>query len=436
MNVAFVYPEVLDLARFKEKRMEFPPFGVLYLAATLEALNINVTIFKISEGNTFLNLLDYDVVAYSIPSSATYGIIKESRFTSLFPENVFIMVGGVHANFYPEETLLDIKPDIVGIGEGEETIVEILSMIDSKYFSSIDGVCFIKDGKPYRTKPRYSRKDIDYLPLPARHLLQEDDFLMNNRLSNTDIRMAHVMFTRGCPFPCRFCAAARTKMQFRSGASAYMELKHLVEKYRVEGFAIVDDNFIVNKAKVLDICRSIEDLNLKWSALSRVDTIDEELLLAMRDSGCIEVKYGIESGSEFILKQMDKKISQEQVIKAVTTTYELGIKTKAFLIHGYPGENMETTDDTLRLLDKISHMIERVSLFRFVPLPGTYVYENGSQFNLRNTDRDTNWDGNWGKYHIHHNDIHWWGSEADFEIMNRGYEKLKNYVDAKWLEIY
>ena len=79
-------------------------------------------------------------------------------------------------------------------------------------------------------------------------------------------------------------------------------------------------------------------------------------------------------------------------------------------------------------------MIERASLFRFVPLPGTYVYNNAKLYNLRNTDQDDNWDGNWSKYHIHHNNEHWWGSESDFKIMTAGYEKIRQYVDHRWTE--
>jgi radical SAM superfamily enzyme YgiQ (UPF0313 family) len=153
-------------------------------------------------------------------------------------------------------------------------------------------------------------RDIDVLPLPARHLLDSADLVMADRLSTTDLRMAHVMFSRGCPFPCRFCAAAQTRIQYRSGASARAELEHMIAAYRIDGFAIVDDNFIVNKPKVRDICLSIQDLGLRWSALSRVDTVDQALLKDMAAAGCIEVKFGVESGSEALLKAMRKNTNR------------------------------------------------------------------------------------------------------------------------------
>jgi radical SAM superfamily enzyme YgiQ (UPF0313 family) len=289
MKVAIIYPEVYDLARFYEKRKEFPPFGVLYLAAVMEQNGVDVRMFKINPKNIGLDLRGFDAVAYSIPSSVTYGLVKQSRFSSQFSDDVLIMLGGVHCNFYPKETLLDIKPHGGGVGEGEITILELLQEAKTKDFSRIKGVCYLNDGVPILTQPREIIDDIDHLPLPARHLLGTEDFIMNDRLSNTEISMAHVMFSRGCPFHCRFCAASQTKMQYRSGHSVRNELVFLKDHYQIRGFAIVDDNFIVNKNKVREICTCINDLNLVWSALSRVDTVDEDLLLSMRSAGCIEI---------------------------------------------------------------------------------------------------------------------------------------------------
>jgi radical SAM superfamily enzyme YgiQ (UPF0313 family) len=220
--------------------------------------------------------------------------------------------------------------------------------------------------------------------------------------------MVHVMFSRGCPFPCSFCAAGQTRIQYRSGASARCELLHLIGQYGIEGFAIVDDNFIVNKNKVGDICDSIGDLRLKWSALSRVDTIDEYLLRKMSNSGCIEVKYGMESGSERLLKAMRKNTNQKQIKRAIYATVEAGIEAKVFIIHGFPGEDAETTDDTIKLLQELGSTISRVSLFRFVPLPGTQVYDQAGSYGVRGTHLQPDWDGDWSKFHIHHNTRHWW----------------------------
>jgi radical SAM superfamily enzyme YgiQ (UPF0313 family) len=218
-----------------------------------------------------------------------------------------------------------------------------------------------------RNSARPLMPDIHQLPLPARHLLPAGHVVLPDRLAGTDLRMAHVMFSRGCPFPCSFCAAGQTRIQYRSGASARFGLEHLIAAYGIEGFAIVDDNFIVNKTKVGDICDHIAGLGLRWSALSRVDTIDGPLLAKMAASGCIEVKYGMESGSERLLKAMRKNTRRDQIRSAVHATVDAGIAAKVFVIHGFPGEDDQSTDDTISLLTELAPDLVRVSLFRFVP---------------------------------------------------------------------
>src|SRR5262249_55576250 len=148
----------------------------------------------------------------------------------------------------------------------------------------------------------------------------------------------------------------------------------------------------------------IADLGLRWSALSRVDTIDEALLAAMAAAGCIEIKYGMESGSETLLKVMRKNTRRDQIRRAVHATVAAGMAAKVFIIHGYPGENAQTTQETIDLLAEFGPALSRVSLFRFVPLPGTQVYRQAETLGLRGTHLQPDWDGDWSKFHIHHND--------------------------------
>ena len=432
MKVVVLYPEVLDMARYREKRKEFPPFGALYIAAAIEAAGYEVSIVKLTPENLTPDLTAFDVVAFSISASATFNMFLECRFHSLFREGVLLMAGGVHANLFPEQTLVDLAVDVVGIGEGEDTVVGLLNAAEHRDFSSVCGVCFLKEGQIMKTPARKIEKDIDRFLFPARHLIPVDDFVMNNRMSNTNLRMTHIMPGRGCPFPCRYCASAQTKVQYRSGDNLRSELIHLVETYGIEGFAVVGNDFILSKTNVADICDSIEPIGLKWATLSRVDRVDADILGRMKKAGCFEIEFGVESGSDRILNAMDKRASVAQVRSALRLTYQAGIMNKVFLVHGYPGENMDSVGETISLLEEIGDWIERVSLFRFVPLPGTYVYKNAQEFGLRGTDSSDNWDGNWGKYHIHHNHYHWWGSTAEFDELTRSYWELRAYVESRW----
>ena len=161
MKIALVYPEVYNLARFKEQRKEFPPFGVLYLAAFLEENHFEIDIIKISQGNTQCDFRDYDVIGFSIPSSVTYNIVKEARFISLYSGNPTIVVGGVHPSFYSKETLIDLQADVVAIGNGEKTLLEIIQAHASKDFSQISGVCYLRGGSVMITSGRTIESLID-----------------------------------------------------------------------------------------------------------------------------------------------------------------------------------------------------------------------------------------------------------------------------------
>lgn len=433
MRVAFVWPEVLDMARYRELRREFPPFGALYLAAILEENGVDVELFKLSPDKLEFDFSEFDAVGFSISASATFNLFMECKERSKFRADCLFMVGGVHANLLPEQTLLDLKPDVVGIGEGEETILEILQRRKTKDFSDVQGVCFLDgDGKPFRTPPRRISRDISKFPFPARHLLERDDFIMSDRMSNTSLRMTHIVPGRGCPFPCRFCASAQTRVQLRSGRDLRNELEHLILDYGIEGFAIVGNDFILSRENVLDICRSIADLDLRWATLTRVDRVDETSLLAMRDAGCHEIEFGVESGSQRILDAMDKRATIDQAKVALQASFESGIKNKVFLIHGFPGEDEESVAETIEFLDEVGQYIERVSLFRWVPLPGTYAFNHSSQFGIKGTLSDPDWDGDWGKFHIHHNHHHWWGTEKDFEKLTKGFDQLNAVVEERW----
>jgi len=429
MKIAMIFPEVYDIARFYGKRKEFPPFGVLYLSAVLENTGCEVKIFTANPDKSTFNFEQFDVVAFSIPSSVTYHIMKKVRFNSIFSNKSLIIAGGVHVSIFPRKTLLELNMDIVSIGSGEETIVEIINRFQSRDWQNVEGICFKNGNDISFTDSQKPKKNLDHLPtIPARHLLSEEDNVMSNRLSNTSLRMTHIMLTQGCPYSCNFCASQQKRILYRSPWHIQEELIHLIKTYSIEGFAVVGDNFLVNKRKTKDICQSISGFDLKWSTLSRVDTIDYESLELMEDSGCIEIKFGIESGSQRMLDAMGKNISINQICNAIKMTNSTGIKVKIFLIHGYPGENMESTNKTINLLKKMGSMIERVSLFRFAPLPGSYVYQNYKETGLlvSNTEDD------WRKSHIHHNNYHWWGTKKDFAELTKSFNKLNKFISDNW----
>ncbi len=435
MKVVFIYPEVPDLGRLGSGRKEFPPFGVLYLAAVAEDAGHHVQIIPVDHAVVDYDLTDADFVGYSIASSATFSLLREIHHRATYGEETVVMIGGIHVNFFAEQSLRDFPATLAGVGPCEDVLPQLLEAVavrDLPRLRALPSVAWLDADRGYHEAAVAAEPDLKALPLPARHLLSADRVVMTDRLAGGHLRMAHVLFSRGCPFKCKYCAVAGTKIVYQDKDRAHDELAALVERSAINGFAIVDDNFIVHRKRVAEIARAIGPLGLRWSALSRVDTIREELATTLAEAGCIELKFGIESGSEPMLRAMGKKTTTEQITNALTWATQAGIGVKAFLIHGFPGESIATTRETIRLLDRVGDEIQRLSLFRFVPLPGTEVYEQWQLYNVHGTHYAPDWDGNWAKFHIHHNHHHWWGNNDDFAQLQTAYQELAGYVSQRW----
>lgn len=427
MKVALISPEYYEVAHFGKKRKEIPPFGVLYLAAVIEQKGVEVRIFRVSNEAYTLDLREYDIVGFSISSSVTYSVLKKVRDSSQYKENVLLIAGGIHTTIFSENVIRELRVDIACIGEGENTISEILDVYPDHDFSGINGIAYINktNGEITRTSERALITNLDEIPFPARHLLPIEEVVMKDRLSDTNLPTAHILCSRGCPFTCKFCANQEHGIRYRSGANIKAELELLIQNYGIKGFCITDDNFIVDKKQIEDICNEIATLGLKWSSLSRVNTVDKDLLHILKKSGCIEIKYGIESGSPRILELMDKKITIEQIKNAVEVTHDIGIKVKAFILHGFPGENLESTKETIQLLEELKDKIDRISLFRFTPLPGSPVYENAKKYNL-------NLPKSYEDIYIYNNDRKWWGDITEQNELEQAYQMLETYVKNNW----
>ena len=372
-KICLVYPECYEVARFGNKRKEFPPFGVMYLASALEKENYNVKIIATSNDNNSFNFNDFDIVGFSISSSLAYPLIKETRENSIFKTNSLIIAGGIHASLYPREVINELNCDIVSIGEGEKTIVEIAKATSLDDIFKIKGIYYKKDNSIYVTEKRNDINDLDTIDFPARHLLPKEEIVMK-RLADTSLPIAHVLFSRGCPYHCNFCANQNNNVRYRSKDNIKEELELLIKDYGIKGFCVVDDNFLVNKENVMKIIREIGKFNLKWSTLARVDNVDLELLKELKNSGCIEIKYGVESGSQKMLDLMNKKITVSEIKDAFNLTKYVGINVKALIMHGYPKEDINTTKETIALLDELEMSISRVGLTYFTYLPGSPIY--------------------------------------------------------------
>ena len=285
-----------------------------------------------------------------------------------------IVMGGGHATFCYEEILFEGSPvDIVVLGEGESTLLELITMEASgTELQSIAGVAFRHNGDITVTAPRKSIDDLDRLPLPARYL---------DRSVGLDIELQSefIVTTRGCPSTCYFCSSPDfwgRKVRFRSPLSIIAEIQYIRKTFGQIYFSIRDDTFTADRKRVLEFCALLQqqEVNILWNCQSRVTAIDEELVIAMKRAGCECIQLGIESGSPRILQQLGKKITPAQIESACTLIRGVGINLSVYLISDVPGENEDDVRQTVELVRKIHPDDGYVSPLAYYP--GTKLYND------------------------------------------------------------
>jgi radical SAM superfamily enzyme YgiQ (UPF0313 family) len=185
--------------------------------------------------------------------------------------------------------------------------------------------------------------------------------------------------SRGCPFQCTFCVWPNTlyghRFRARSAQNVVAEMEEVEKRYGIDEVYFDDDTFTIDRERVLDICRLIgeRDLHLSWIAQCRVDTVDREMLLAMKDAGCHYILFGIESGSPKMLARMRKRITLEKAREAIRLCNELGIKTQAFFLFGIPGETEESIQQSIDFAKELG--ASTVQFAVAIPQPGSPLYQ-------------------------------------------------------------
>lgn len=284
--------------------------------------------------------------------------------------NTKIFVGGAIISSYPEFMIEHLGADYYVTGEGEEAFLECIQLIsENKSLENVKNVGFLQDGKVVINEPRALISDLDQLPWQDYETFDFKEFVKQQNYS------AQIFGSRGCPYNCGFCYRifGRT-YRTRSIEAVLEEIEFLVKQYKVYNIIFIDELFFFKKSIIEEFCRQLlrKKLRITWHCALRADLADLELLKLMHKTGCMEIGYGIESGSAEILKRMNKRATVEQNCNAMRMTIEAGIFPGANVIIGYPGETKETIKETEKLLDDAQchagmHFIQA--------LPGTALYQ-------------------------------------------------------------
>ncbi|MCX2976811.1 B12-binding domain-containing radical SAM protein [Candidatus Marimicrobium litorale] len=396
-----------------------PPLGIAYLASVLELHDITVDIIDSVglepqtihpfEKETFVRgvhfgdivaRLDDEVKIVGISNlfSFAYPVVQElCRQIRAFRSDIKIVLGGPHPSALYEEVLTEDKDlvDFVILGEGELPFLELCQkllqqnmVLQTNIGSDIANLAFLdEDGKCVMGTEKLARNtklNSDTIPFPARHLLPMENYILaqeSHGFSNG--RWTSMISSRGCPYGCTFCASRKTRWVSRSATDVADEIEYCIENWDIREFHFEDDNMTINVKRLIEICNEIKrrKLDIRWQTPNgiRASRIDEEMLTAMKDSGCEHVTLAPESGSPRVLTdivQKGKDFDLQHLKDCGATAHKIGLKVAAYFVLGLPGETREDMEMTIAYARELAKVgVDEVNFGLFIPLPGTPLWE-------------------------------------------------------------
>lgn len=346
-------------------------------------------------------------------------ISKISR--KILGQEVVNICGGPHPTALPEESLIGSEIDIAIVGEGEQTLLELLQGVPK---SSIKGIFYKEADKIISTGPRQFIDDLDSLPFPDISLYDLSKYHCSGLVSRGS-PVLHLETSRGCPSNCSFCNKSIFRRQFRmkSAQRVVEEMKYFIKNGAKE-LRIIDDQFATNLHRAKEICRLIikEKINIPWNLANgvRVDCVDQEFLDLAKKAGCYQVGIGFESGDQNSLNSIDKGINLEQSARCMAMVRKSGLESVGFFMLGLPTDTEESLKKTINFAVRMMPTFAKTTIT--IPFPGTRLFEQYEQAGRIKT-RD------WSRYNIH--------KVADvYEHPNLSQETLRKYYSLFYRSFY
>lgn len=397
-----------------------PPLGLAFIAASVKAAGFKLTVIDaIGEAPDQINDIEFSVYSkqkFNPANYATVGLNTEEIIRRI-PEDVrvigvscmfsnnwlsdrhilesvgkhfpkaLVIAGGESISAKPELWLQQTKElDVCVIGEGEETIVDLLTTIQKgEPLDSVESIVYKVDGETVKTTPRRKRvRNIDELPLPAWEYFPLDNYEKHEvKWSVTKRKSLPVMATRGCPYECTFCSSPQmwgTRYYMRSPQHVADEIESLQQKYGVGNFDFFDLTAIINKRWIIEFADEVQkrNLDITWQlpAGTRSEAIDEQVAKALRLSGCTDVTYAPESGSERMLDLVKKKVSLRKMLKSMSYANKEGLHIFINMILGLPDEKHSDVWKTAWFMIRCSWVgVHELGTAKFHPYPGSVLFE-------------------------------------------------------------
>ena len=390
-KVLLIRPDQIN-TKFCLKRLgiRHMPMGLLYLGAILKKIGVDVKICDEIVGDSpedSIKQYKPDFVGITIASPILYRATEIGETVKKY--GCKYIIGGPHATIRPRECFEKTKCDFVILGEAEDSIREFFTSYDLK---DIRGLAYKENGEVKINPIRPKQENLDVIPFPAVDLINpkkyRGDTEMGFYVGKSENSM-RIFSTRGCKFECNFCArhiVFGRRVRYRSIDNVMAEIIENSAKLNAKKLIFMDDTFTENPERVSKICEELIKLDKDyiWSCFSRVD-LTEDLVKLMHRAGCRLIGYGVETCSQKVLDMAKKNIEVEDIIRCFHLTRKLGIKTKAFIMVGLPGEDEIEFEKSLRIVKTLKADYVVVSVF--TPLPGSEVfnslYKSDIDYNVR-----------------------------------------------------
>ena len=358
-----------------EETVKNPPISLAYIGAILKREGHEVKLidlnFEKEIPNSDINIVATTTLDYYNCPLLNLGSIKKNLMKIRELKKPIILIGP-HGTSTPN--YFENYADYIVIGEPEITVKELVSSLSKRRsVRKVKGLHYKEGRKFITTPPRPLISDLDSLPFPDRSLIKNEKYY--NPICKNNPFTA-ILTSRGCPYQCTFCykGVYGSKWRKRSAENVVKELIEIREKYGIKEVWFRDDLFLLDKERVIKICEGIikNKLDISWSCASRVDNLDFSTLKKMKEAGCYVLSFGIESGSEEILRRIKKGITLEKVKEVVRWCKKLDIRTRGYFIIGFPGETAETINKTLKFAKELD--LDYFMLSIMTPYPNTEIY--------------------------------------------------------------
>ncbi len=374
------------LRQYAREVIVCPPLGLGYLASILLEKGFTVELNDLSIENpdkegiaSELQRRQPKILGVTTTTSTYKNALNVAAIAKEIDPNIVTVLGGPHVTFTDEETLRNRQVDVVVRHEGELTMLELCQRIlnGGEELEQIAGITYHKDNAIVKNPDRPLIENLDQIPFPARHLMRLDKYLSPGA----------IITSRGCPSKCIFCAAEAMsggKYRVRSPANVVSEIEKMANDFNPRFFFIADDTFTVFRDRTREICKLLRSLakKVEWVCESRANFIDKPILQEMAEAGCTAIQFGVESGSEKILKSIKKGINLDQVRRAVRWAVDAKILPVCSFMVPHPEDTWKTVKETKKFMLELKDMGAFIYVSMTTPFPGTHLYLHAKELGV------------------------------------------------------